>query len=88
MWVPDDALADVSESSLLSESERAAARARPRGLQGRVAALHAVLGALWSILDAAIRPIGSPTLSGRIDATPGYIVSRNATCATGCETRR
>src|SRR4051794_9155804 len=29
----------------------------PRGLQGHVAALHAVLGALWSIVYAAIRPI-------------------------------
>jgi hypothetical protein len=59
----------------------------PRGLQGRLVALHAVLGALWSIVDAAIRRIGSPTLClGRIDATAGCIgrVIRNATCATGC----
>ena len=31
--------------------------------------------------------IGSPTLSGRIDATPGYIVSRNATCANRLQYR-
>ena len=34
----------------------------PRGLQGRLVALHPVLGALWSIVYAAIRRIGSPTL--------------------------
>jgi transposase len=34
----------------------------PRGLQGRMAALTAVFSALWSIVYAAIRPIGTPTV--------------------------
>jgi len=59
----------------------------PRGLQGRLAALAAVLSALWSLSCGAIgsvwRHIHRSTRSVGIDARI-YCVIENATCTTGC----